>query len=1261
MLLLMVIELPPIRKLAYFFIQPTALMRLQLLSLLLLAGISAWSQNNPLAAIQQHLSAQAADYGLQENDITHLQITDDFVTSHNQVRHVHIAQELDGLRVINGVANVTMQHGQVVHIASRLKDLPAGAPGIRPLLSVREAIQALAIHTGVLLEGSIDKSATRTDGTQVFSAPYMALEPITAEPVYWVSEENEVHLSWSVSLYTKDAQHWYHGIVDSRTAAVLELNDWVVRCTHGAHGHLPQHNHLSPAASLAAPAAPATPGAATGSYRVFALPLESPVHGARTLEVNPADSLASPFGWHDTDGQVGPEYTITRGNNVFAYEDQANNNGPGFSPDGGATLLFDYPLNLANDPLTYQEAAITNLFYVNNRIHDIAYHYGFDEAGGNFQSNNYGRGGEDGDEVRAEAQDGGGNNNANFATPPDGGSGRMQMYLWSVGASGGLTINAPGNISGTYAATGAGFGAPLPSTPITSDLVLVDDATAPDSNDACDPITNLNLSGKIAVIRRGNCPFVDKVGAAQTAGAIAVIMINNIPGNPITMGGTSTTITIPSAMVSQADGQLIIDALKNGQTVNGSLSGPPGGGRLDGDFDNGVIVHEYGHGISNRLTGGPSAASCLGNAEQMGEGWSDWLTCMITLDLSQANPVNRPIGAYVQGNPVSGPGIRNASYDTSFAVNDYTYGDVNNGALLTQPHGVGFVWATMLWDLTWAFMNQYGIDGDLENGTGGDDIVFQLVMDGMKLQPCQPGFVDGRDAILLADQLNNNGANQCLIWETFARRGLGFSADQGSTGSRSDQTEAFDVPPQCRLATVRPSADFTADTTATCRGTIQFTDLSTNIAQSWEWDFGDGNTSIDQNPAHTYAQPGLYTVTLKVTNNIGSDTITRTDYIDYSLPAIPVADVVTVCVGDSAVLTATASGQPQWLSTSGQVLGNGDTFVTDPLTTTTTFQLVNREGLPAGFVGPQNETFGSGGQHNTTFTGTVDFTAQQPLTIRTAYVNAGSPGVRTISLWDTHSGTGNVLQTRNVPITQTGPQRITLDFDVPGAGDYSIGLSQAGLYRNNGGVQYPYDMPGVMTIVGSSAGVDFYYYFYDLEVEPEACVSDTTTVVATVIDSVDFDYTITALQVDFADKSGATAGWLWDFGDGNTSTDPAPTHTYNSDGTYRVTLTIGSCSRSYEVVIRTNVGLDQPAQNPWQAVLQPNPATTSSLLTFAQPLQTDLPLTLYATDGRVVWQQILPTGSVQLTIPLQQLAAGMYWLHGIGGDDRMVLPLMIAR
>tara|TARA_Y100000746_G_scaffold189417_1_gene168930 strand:+ start:5 stop:1759 length:1755 start_codon:yes stop_codon:yes gene_type:complete len=188
------------------------------------------------------------------------------------------------------------------------------------------------------------------------------------------------------------------------------------------------------------------------------------------------------------------------------------------------------------------------------------------------------------------------------------------------------------------------------------------------------------------------------------------------------------------------------------------------------------------------------------NAEQQGEGFSDWFGLMITLGDNDSPSLPRGVATYSAGQSPNGTGIRNAPYSPDFSVNNYTYADSNNTAAVSQPHGVGFVFATMLWDLTWAFIDEYGFDSDLLNGTGGNNKVMQLVIDGLKLSPCSAGFVDMRDAILLADELTNDGVNECLIWNVFATRGLGYLADQGDADDRTDQIEDFSIPPNCEPA-----------------------------------------------------------------------------------------------------------------------------------------------------------------------------------------------------------------------------------------------------------------------------------------------------------------------------------------------------------------------------------------------------------------------------------------------------------------------------
>lgn len=751
--------------------------------------------------VQDYLGNNQTQWGLTTGDIENVTISSQSFSKSMNVQNVYVNQALNGIEVFNSTSSFALRNNQVIsskvlfvpNLASKIN---AGAPGITASSAIAKAAQALGINAPGPLQ------LLEENGNQyVYSNGGISLNNIPVKLVYQGTENGTYKLAWDLSIYLLDSSHYYSVRIDAISGQLLDTNDWVLSCEFGAgnHGH-----KVAESNSILFKEASATfMGGA--QYRVFPMPYSSPFDGDDEIVNSPEDLTASPFGWHDTDGAGGAEFTITRGNNVWAQEDINGNNGTGASPDGGASLDFDFSYGLPQAPENFTEAATVNLFYWNNIIHDVMYAYGFDEESGNFQENNYGNPGNGGDSVNADAQDGSGTNNANFATPPDGQNPRMQMFIWtgSAGLIDILTINN-GPLAGTYQGVPAGFGGTLPVPPITEDLVVVQDDTG-DLEDGCETITNGgDLNGKIVVIRRGSCEFGFKGLAAQNEGAIAVIMVNNVPGAPVVMGAgaVGAQVTIPMFMVSDEDGEAIIAELLAANTVNGTISGENVSPSIDGDLDNEIVVHEYGHGVSNRLTGGPNNTGCLGNDEQMGEGWSDYLALVLTMQTGDLPEDVRGLAAYASGSPT---GIREAPYSTDFAINDYTYEDTNFNT--SQPHGIGFVWATMLWEMTWDLIAENGFDADVYNGTGGNNIAMQLVMDGMKLQACSPGFVDGRDAILEADELTNGGANRCLIWNAFARRGLGFSAEQGSSNSRTDQVEAYDIPSDCSLAT----SDFNFD------------------------------------------------------------------------------------------------------------------------------------------------------------------------------------------------------------------------------------------------------------------------------------------------------------------------------------------------------------------------------------------------------------------------------------------------------------------
>ncbi|MBK7241741.1 MAG: M36 family metallopeptidase [Flavobacteriales bacterium] len=591
--------------------------------------------------ITKLIEAELVPKGFTPQDLSDLVVRDKYSSHNGAVIHTFLRQRHGGIEVFNGdIAVHTKQNGELIALNNgAVKGLAEKVNSVTPSFSAEQAMSQVLQREGLTFSTTqLDKhdpdrkrwsyiDVASTDG------------PINVQLMY-LAKDQEVFLVWDVEFQLPDGSHWWKVRIDASTGTELDRNDMVAQCSfdHPSHNDQP--------CLPESPFAPPEPN----DYNVYSWPTESPSHGPRSLQNSPWNAAlnASPYGWHDTNGAPGAEYTITRGNNVHAQEDQNGNNGTGYSPNGSATLDFNFPINLTQQPSTYTDAAVTNLFYWNNIIHDVLYQYGFDEQSGNFQSNNYGNGGLGNDYVQADAQDGSGTNNANFGTPPDGALPRMQMFLWD--------------------------------------------------------------------------------------------------GSP----------------------------------------------QIDGDLDNGVITHEYGHGVSNRLVGGASNTSCLSNNEQMGEGWSDFLAMMMTMEPGDMGPDARGMGTFVVGEPISGPGIRPSPYSTSFSVNNYTYGNTNSG--VSVPHGIGFVWCTILWEVTWDLIDQYGYDPDIYNGTGGNNMAIQLVIDGMKLTPCNPGFVDARDAILLADQINNGGANYLLLYTAFARRGLGYSADQGSVYSRSDQTEAFDLP-----------------------------------------------------------------------------------------------------------------------------------------------------------------------------------------------------------------------------------------------------------------------------------------------------------------------------------------------------------------------------------------------------------------------------------------------------------------------------------
>lgn len=759
---------------------------------------------------RQYVRENRQALGLNTVEVDDLVITGESTSGASRVSHVFVRQRIAGVEVFGADANLSVAaDGSILTFGHSLfPDISATVSGSLPSISAVDGALAASRFVGLEPTSSFEVTESRGGAEQatLLTDGGVATGPIAAKLVYQPVGPRELRLAWQVDLEEASGLHLWRMTVDAETSEVLHQEDY----TFSDNWDLPvagvdavelsaRETARAEAAELASPN-----GVNDGSaYRVFAHPTESPNDGPRSLVTNPADSDGSPFGWHDADGVAGAEFTVTRGNNVHAYLDQDRNNQPdaGADVDGGATLAFDFPADLDEHAQSYRDAVVTNLFYWNNAFHDIMWRYGFDEASGNFQANNYGRDGGQGDYVRAEAADGNGTNNANFSTPAaDAGTPRMQMFLWPGNQFGPQNEVIVGGVS--YGASWARF-SPAPSVAGTTGQVF-------DAGNGCvaADYAGAPAGDWIAIVTGGDsgCPNIDKSREAGLAGGRALIVAATTGDTAPILTGSLTTPgpTIPVASVSPVDGAAIRAAVMGAPLPGTVRKHPDHPGIRDGDFDAGIVMHEYGHGVSNRLTGGPGI-NCLSGNEQAGEGWSDFLALVTLLNPALDDPQG-PRGlvpyALFQGSRQAN-GLRPRPYSRDMTIQPFTYDSIKteawlNGVSLSTPHGIGHGWAATLWDMAWDLVDKHGFNPDVYAAwdTGGNNRSLQYVVDGLKFQGCGPGFVAARDGILAAAEALG-GEDTCTVWAAFARRGLGYSAVQGTT-NRNDNTEAFDTAPACR-------------------------------------------------------------------------------------------------------------------------------------------------------------------------------------------------------------------------------------------------------------------------------------------------------------------------------------------------------------------------------------------------------------------------------------------------------------------------------
>jgi fungalysin metallopeptidase (M36)/PA domain-containing protein/fungalysin/thermolysin propeptide len=595
--------------------------------------------------------------------------------------------------------------------------------------------------------------------------------------------------------------------------------------------------------------APHNPPSATPptefTYRVFAepsnqRPLDGPQIGLTPHPTGVPDGIVPPLvppnlvtvgGFnHPPSGVPDPwlpaDAIETTGNNADAYVDLSAPDGftagVDFRADITSAHFFDRIYDFTQEPVAsvdQQKASITNAFYTVNWLHDYWYDSGFDEAAGNAQLSNYGRGGEEGDPMRVEVHDnflGGARNNANMSTPADGLRPRMQLFTFTGTQVATLTFTPGGDVTpGTAAFGPANFD-------LTALISLANDGVAP-ATDACQPLSG--VTGRIVLADRGTCTFVLKTQNAQAAGAVGIIIANNVAGPAPGLGGADPTIVIAVLSISQADGTALKASLAAGPVTAHMFKHV--GVELDSALDNTIISHEWGHYLHHRL------ADCgLKQCGAMSEGWGDFIALhTIARDGDNLNGVF-PLATYSTSG--DGPstayfGIRRAPYSVDFTKNALTFKHITDGVPLpaiailnfganSEVHNAGEVWTSMLWEGYVALQKSRGA------GQTFDDVrrrMADYVVDGLKITPANATYTEQRDAILAAAAAagsddhgkgkNRNPAAGDLLTlaSAFARRGAGTCAvsPERTSNTFAGVVESFDVKARIAIGEVRIEED----------------------------------------------------------------------------------------------------------------------------------------------------------------------------------------------------------------------------------------------------------------------------------------------------------------------------------------------------------------------------------------------------------------------------------------------------------------------
>ncbi|HKR00997.1 MAG TPA: M36 family metallopeptidase [Pyrinomonadaceae bacterium] len=361
------------------------------------APLSAPQWGEPDRVAREFLRQESSMFALSDAGVDELKLNRE--DNDEGTSFLDYSQTVGGIKVFEGEVKVVVnRNGEVLSVREGFL-IDGQTVSLKPTLKEAKALAKAFEYAGRTVIQSFAQTRGRADKSDSawFANPLSPnLEEVISE-LNVVRVNDSARLAWHVYAEV-GPDEWYELLVDAHSGELLMRHNLYVFEAQGT---------------------------------VYT---EDPDAGPRQLVSFVGDTtINTTAGWMGTS-------TVTTGNNVEAYLDRDANNAPDTTSGSGLSnghasapdQNFTFPFSTTVDPRTQQAAVVTNLFYYNNVMHDFSYNLGFTESARNFQTNNFGRGGLGSDSVRAEAQDGSGTNNANFATPPDGQRPRMQQYLFTA-------------------------------------------------------------------------------------------------------------------------------------------------------------------------------------------------------------------------------------------------------------------------------------------------------------------------------------------------------------------------------------------------------------------------------------------------------------------------------------------------------------------------------------------------------------------------------------------------------------------------------------------------------------------------------------------------------------------------------------------------------------------------------------------------------------------------------------------------------------